>query len=292
MPLKGLLIVNAFWKSRSMERMTGMFMRSAEKQGIRLALSDNADTLCRAQAGTLESLDFALLWDKDVRLGRLLEMRGVPVFNAPDAIAVCDDKTLTYLHLLDSGVPMPRTLLCPQTFPGCGYENDRFIDEYAGLLHCPFVVKEGFGSFGQQVYLAQNTDEARRIIGACGAVPILFQQFISESAGRDLRLYMVDGQCVAAMERVNLTGDFRANIAGGGTALPCTPTREETDIAARACERLNLTFAGVDLLRSKDGPLLCEVNSNAHFVALAELTGVTPSDAILSAVRRRVCSAT
>ena len=187
---------------------------------------------------------------------------------------------------------MPRTLLCPQTFPGCGYESDAFIDEYAQLLGLPFVVKEGFGSFGQQVYLAQSADEARVILKQCGAVPMLFQKFVKESAGRDLRLYMVDGQCVAAMERVNLTGDFRANIAGGGTAFAYTPTNEEIALAARTCELLHLTFAGVDILRSDDGPLLCEVNSNAHFVALTELTGVSPSDAILAAIGRKLCSAT
>ena len=292
MPVKGLLIVNAFWKSASMARMTDMFMRAANAQGISLALADNADTLCRAQTDTLDPVDFALLWDKDVRLGQLLQTRGVPVFNAPDAIADCDDKTLTYLRLLEQGVPMPRTLLCPQTFPGCGYDPDHFVDEYAAILGCPFIIKEGFGSFGQQVYLAQSADDARAVIRRCGAVPLLFQRFVKESAGRDLRLYMVDGQCVAAMERVNLTGDFRANIAGGGTAFAYAPTAEEIALAARASEKLHLTFAGVDLLRSDEGPLLCEVNSNAHFVALAELTGVSPADAILSAIGRRLCSDT
>lgn len=291
MPLKGILIVNAFWKSASMERMIAMLMRSAERQGISLMLRTNAEMLCEAQKSDMERPDFALLWDKDIRLGQLLALRGIPVFNAPEAIADCDDKTLTYLRLVNRCIPMPRTLLCPQTFPGYGYENDGFIDEYAALLGFPFVIKEGCGSFGQQVYLINNTDEARELLMRCGAVPLLFQEFIRESSGRDLRLYMVDGKCVAAMERVNLSGDFRANIAGGGMAFAYSPTDEEIALAVRACEELHLTFAGVDILHSNRGPLICEVNSNAHFVALAELTGINPSDAILAAIGRKVCSA-
>ena len=289
---KGLFIVNAFWTNASMARMTEMFLRAASDQSIALSVVTNAALLADIQRGRAPEAAFALLWDKDIRLGQLLEAGGMPVFNSAAAIADCDDKTLTYLRLRDRDIPMPRTLLCPQTFPGCGYGEAAFVDEYAETLSCPFVVKEGCGSFGQQVYLAHSADEARDILKKAGAVPVLFQKFIRESAGRDIRLYMVGGDCVAAMERVNLSGDFRANIAGGGTARRYTPSPEEISLAARACEHLGLSFAGVDLLHADEGALLCEVNSNAHFSALAALTGADPAAAILSYIRRKLCSAT
>ncbi len=114
---------------------------------------------------------------------------------------------------------------------------------------------------------------------------MLFQRFIKESAGRDLRLYVVGGRVVAAMERVNHSGDFRANIAGGGSARPHKVSAQEEELALLACRHLGLDFGGIDLLQSKDGPVLCEVNSNAHFQALRELSGVDPADHILSLIK-------
>ncbi|MPN39908.1 Ribosomal protein S6--L-glutamate ligase [bioreactor metagenome] len=80
------------------------------------------------------------------------------------------------------------------------------------------MIKAGCGSFGAQVFLAHTVDEAAQRVRAMAGEPVLFQRFIRESAGRDLRLYVVGGRVIAAMERVNLAGDFRANIASGGSA--------------------------------------------------------------------------
>ena len=101
---------------------------------------------------------------------------------------------------------------------------------------------------------------------------------------------MVGGQCVAAMRRRN-ERDFRANIQIGGSAHSYTPTTGEIALARNACQALGLDFAGVDILRSRTGPLICEVNSNAHFTALAALTHQDIAGAIIRHIQEAVCQA-
>ena len=214
-----------------------------------------------------------------------MEGLGVSVFNSSTAITLCDDKTLTHLAL--HGFPVPPTVLCPLTFPGNGYGDFSFLDRAAEAVGYPMVIKEGCGSLGQQVYLARDRREAADILQRIGGATALMQRFVRESAGRDKRLYMVDGQCAAAIERRN-SADFRANIAAGGSAMPYRPTEAEVRLARDCCDRLGLVFAGVDLLDGSDGTLVCEVNSNAHFTALEQATGADIAGAILSAVRRRL----
>ena len=291
--MKGILVVNAFWQGASMKEMEGQLCRAAKKAGVELTVRTNGELLCTLPpVGMLkeEDADFYLFWDKDVRLAMQLEMLGKRVFNPAKSIALCDDKTLTHLALAKAHLPMPKTILCPMTFPALGYPNTEFLSRVESALSYPMVVKEGCGSFGQQVYLAKSRDDILPILKKAAGTPLLFQEYIRESSGQDLRLYMVGGKCAAAMRRVNDT-DFRANIQIGGHAENYTPTEEEVDLAARACEALGLDFAGVDLLKSKKGPLICEVNSNAHFTALSALTGVDVAEKIFKHIREALCAA-
>lgn len=283
----GLLIRNSFWHSASMDEMEALLLDAANRHGIRLHTCGNGDIPCRVGKAPLlpAPADFVIFWDKDVRLAAYLESHGMPVFNSADAIAACDDKTLTHLKL--SALPCPETVFAPLTFPGNGYRDTRFLDAAEQALGYPMVIKEGSGSFGQQVYLAKNRSEALQLLNRLCDRPLLLQRFISASSGQDKRLYVVNGRTVAAMRRVN-DRDFRANIAIGGSAHPYTPTAEEEALAKAACDLLGLTFAGVDILDGENGPMICEVNSNAHFTALHRLTGVDIAAHILEGIKERL----
>ena len=292
--MKGLLIINAFWKSASMQEMEALLCCAAKKLDMDLQVRTNQDYLFSMPplqpVQPIEAADFILFWDKDIRLAAQLEAQGYRLFNSARSIALCDDKTLTHLALAQSGLPMPETILCPSTFPSIGYPRIDFLRLAAARLSYPMVIKEGCGSFGQQVYLAKNEAEALIILQKRAGSPLLLQKFIGECAGRDIRLYMVGGKCIAAMERRN-SSDFRANIQNGGSAFPYAPTAEEVALAARACDALGLAFAGVDILHAQNGSLLCEVNSNAHFSALAALTHQDVAMAILSHIQEAICKA-
>ena len=284
--MRGILITNAYWHSESTDAMRDLFLKAAEEKNIELTEISNDADFSRVSA------DFAILWDKDVRLGALLEKRGIPVFNSPLSVALCDDKTLTHLILTDSDIPLPETVICPQTFPINGYKRWDFLDRTEKQLGWPMIIKEGRGSFGLQVYLAKDRQEAENLLQSKAGQPLLLQRFVACSSGSDKRLYTVGDKVIAAMRRVN-ENDFRANIFGGGKAFAYIPTPEEERIALSAVKKLGLSFAGVDLIDDRDGegnvhPLLLEVNSNAQFLALYDVTGVNPASHMLEYILSRV----
>ena len=278
--MRGWLVHNSFFLSESFERLFLSLKKEAESLGLSLRLIGNADLCPIGPSALAEKPDFILFWDKDVRLAFQLERLGIPVFNSAKSIALCDDKTLTWLALAGD-VPMPQTILAPMTF--YDYGDLSFLSGIEEELSFPYLIKEGCGSFGQQVYLIRSHEEGVRKTGELAGRPLLFQRFVRSSSGRDLRVYVCGEKPVACMERIAPPGDFRSNISNGGKAVPHLLSAQEEELAVAAVRKLGLTFAGVDLLFSQDGPLLCEVNSNAHFAGLQSLTGVNiPREIFLS----------
>ncbi len=278
--MTGTLIVNKFLKSNKFDDIYSRLKESFERLGVGLSVYTNADLL-HTVGGDInfsDKPDFILFWDKDISLAKAIEAHGIKVFNSSSAIEVCDDKSK--MHLALSSLPMPKTVIAPMTFPNIGFTDTGFLNNVETLLGFPIVVKECFGSFGAQVYLAKDMDELRKVVKAHESVPLLFQEFITESSGRDIRINVVGDKVVTAMLRESKFGDFRSNITLGGTALPYSPTDEECELALLATKRLGLDFAGVDILFGPDGPLLCEVNSNAHFKSTYDCTGVNLADFI------------
>ena len=279
--MRGRLIMNGFVDTPKFNRLREFIFGSATKYGIEL---EYFPTTALAYAlgddffANGDRPDFILFWDKDVNLCSRLESTGVPVFNSAGAILSCDSKNLTAIAL-DGVVPMPKTILVPKTFDGVGYTDFSFLDKAIEILGLPLVVKGAYGSFGYNVYLAQTREQAVRILENLGSRDCLLQQFISESFGRDVRINIVGGREVSSMLRHN-ESDFRSNITNGGKSSPYSPSPEQIDVAVRACEKLGLHFAGVDVLFGKDGPIVCEVNSNPHYVSTYECTGVNVGDFI------------
>ena len=246
----------------------------------------------RVPSGDVGSMpDFVLFWDKDVRLARMMEAAGFRLFNTASAIADCDDKSATHQVLSGRNIPMPDTLVAPMNFPGRVAPCDRFVDQVEQLLGYPVVVKESYGSFGDQVHLAANRAELEALHGRMRDIPHLCQRFVKSSIGRDVRLQVVGSRVVAAMFRHSET-DFRANVSAGASMEAFVPPAAFVDLAIRAAQAVGADFAGVDLLfGEQDTPLVCEVNSNAHMRNIQQCTGVdVPLEIarwILDALRER-----
>lgn len=267
------LIVNEFLNTDKFKSTRELFTISAQNKGIDLKTVTNAELI--KIPDTLP--DFAILWDKDYCLAKRLENRGLRLFNSADAMATCDNKALTYLKL-ESKVLMPKTIIAPMTFLNIGYNNVNFLDKAIENLGLPLVIKEVCGSFGQQVYLCDTYEKAAKMLVNIGGKGAIMQELIKSSYGVDLRLNVVGNKVISAMKR---TGDgFISNITSGGKAENYIPTKEETEIALKACEIIGLDFAGVDLLFGENGPLLCEVNSNLQFRSALNVTGINLADSI------------
>lgn len=281
--LKGLLVVNAFLHITKFDDIYHTFIDSAKECGMQLSVATNAELFATVDTAGFDpsAYDFVLFWDKDVQLATQLEQRGLPVFNSAQGILHCDDKALTYLCLKDKGIPMPRTLLAPKTFPNIGYPNADFVEDAARELGFPLVLKECFGSFGQQVYLLHDIESLKQKVLSLQGTPLLLQALIRESYGHDVRINVVGERVVACVLRRSMDGDFRSNLSRGAAMEPYTPTGAEAWLAIRAVKALGLHFAGVDVLFGKDGPILCEVNSNAHFKTTLACTGVNMATEIL-----------
>ncbi len=206
---------------------------------------------------------------------RQLEMMGVYTPNPSDAVLRARDKLRALQILAAQGLDMPVTVF--------GDNPDDTADVLAMLGDPPHVIKLNEGSQGTGVVLAEKRSASQSVIEAFRGLyaNFLVQEFIGEANGSDLRCFVVGGKVVAAMQRDASPGDFRANLHRGGTAQSATLSAEEKQISVRAAKALGLGIAGVDLLRSKRGPLILEVNASPGLEGIEAATGVDVSAHII-----------
>ena len=284
--MNGWLVINSFAQTAESLKLFELLKEAAARTGTELKTLRTVELASpingARDAGIPEEKanpDFVLFWDKDVLLARTLEAMGMRLFNRAQAIETCDSKALTAITLQERDVRQPLTFISPKTFEYFGYNDPAFLSVYEEALGYPYVIKEEFGSFGLGVHLVGNRSEAEELIGRIGSKTFIAQKFIRESAGRDLRIYVVGGQVIASMLREN-KNDFRSNVFQGGKGFKHSPSPEEEALAIKAAEAVNCDFCGVDLLIGDNGPLVCEVNSNAHFTGLLKYTGINVADSI------------
>lgn len=200
---------------------------------------------------------------------RQFEAMKVFTLNSAAAITQSRDKLFSLQLLLQNGVDIPTT-----GFANSPLDTNDLIKMVGGS---PLIIKLLEGTQGKGVVLAETKKAAESVINAFKSLNanILVQEFIKEANGKDLRLFVVDGKVVAAMQREAAPGEFRANIHMGGTASVIKVTAEEKKIAIKATKAMDLKVAGVDIIRSSKGPLLLEVNSSP---GLEGIEGATHKD--------------
>jgi ribosomal protein S6--L-glutamate ligase len=154
----------------------------------------------------------------------------------------------------------------------------------------PLIIKLLESTQGKGVVLAETNKAAESVINAFKSVQtnILVQEFIKEANGQDIRCLVIDGKVVASMQRQAAKGEFRANIHQGGKAGKVKITREERKLAAKAAKILNLTVAGVDIIRSNRGPLLLEVNSSPGLEGIENATGRDIAMAMIATIEKKL----
>lgn len=202
-------------------------------------------------------------------LTRQFEALKVFCLNSSTAITQSRDKLFSLQLLLNNGIEIPTT-----GFANSPLDTNDLIKMVGGT---PLIVKLLEGTQGKGVVLAETKKAAESVINAFKSLNanILVQEFIKEANGKDLRLFVIDGKVVAAIQREALPGEFRANIHLGGTASIVKTTADEKRIAIKAAKAMGLKVAGVDIIRSSKGPLLLEVNSSP---GLEGIEGATHQD--------------
>lgn len=295
MKLRAWIIYNGFLPGEKFLDFAQMMQDAASKKGHEAILYKNNEliSLLHTERAMLRKdkqdlPDYVVFTDKDIYLAKQLELLGIPVFNSSSAIEISDDKIKTYLALAEANIPIPKTIIAPKTFGLAQTDATNYLDLVTGQLTFPFVVKEAFGSFGEQVYLVHNEVDLTRVVSTIQDRPFVFQEFIDTSYGVDLRLQVVGKRVVTAMKRTS-KNDFRANVTSGGSMETYHPSITEQNIAIAATEAIGANFAGVDLLFGPDEtPIVCEVNSNGHIRNLLDCTGVNAAHDIIAYIEKRL----
>ena len=194
---KGLLIVNNFIDKRVLSRFQDLYQLLCEafsKYGIELVQKTNAEVVCYIDKLDYQEYDFVLFWDKDVLLAKHLENLGLRVFNSSLAIEVCDDKAKTALYLESHQISMPKTIIAPFSFDNYDFNSlsdFSFLDKIINDLGFPLIIKEGKGSFGEQVYLINNKNQMLDVLSKITKNSVIFQEFIDSSFGFDVFSFTV-----------------------------------------------------------------------------------------------------
>ncbi len=196
------------------------------------------------------------------------ELMGSFTPNPSDAIMRARDKLRSHQLLGAKGIGLPLTVF--------GDNPDDTADLLSLLGPAPHVVKLSEGSQGTGVILAEKLANSRGVVEALRGLyaDFLVQEFIAEAGGGDLRCFVVGDEVVAAIHRQAAPGEFRSNLHRGGTATAVEPTDEQRRIAVRAAGVLGLGVAGVDLIPSRRGPLVLEVNASPGLEGVEDATGV------------------
>ncbi len=211
---------------------------------------------------------------------RQFEMMGVYPLNESVAIGRSRDKLRCLQLLARDGVGLPAT-----AFANDSQYTDELLDLVGGA---PVVIKLLEGTQGIGVVLGETHKSAKSVVEAFhGAdVNILIQQFIQEAEGRDIRVFVVGRKIIAAMERTGPKGEFRSNLHRGGSAALTELTEIEKTTALKATQSMGLNVAGVDMLRSKSGPVVMEVNSSPGLEGIEDATGSDVAKAIIAFLER------
>ncbi len=291
----GWLISNSYYNPAKFNSLYKVLQESAERAGLRFSkwTSSERATVIGSTAREPKP-SFVLFWDKDVLLARTMELSGLRLYNSARAIELADDKVQTALKLTEAGIPIPETIPAPICFPGCR-RDPKSAENAAKILGWPLVIKENKGSFGQQVYLANNVGEAARILTQIGEHDCLFQRFVATSAGKDIRVTVVGGKAVCAMTRQSQSKEqFRSNMELGGTGTAYALSPFEEKLAVDAANALGLDFAGVDILFGRDATerYVCEVNSNPQLQSTIDACGINPATNIMWHIRSQIKAGT
>jgi gamma-F420-2:alpha-L-glutamate ligase len=203
--------------------------------------------------------------------------------NSSTSVEAVADKLQTLQILSGAGIPIPKTIL--GKFP----VDVNVIERELGF---PVVVKTLRGTRGNGVLLCANREQfndlANLLDGAQSGSDFIFQQYVKASHGRDVRVLVVNGRAVAAMERRSTDGSFKSNISLGGVGTAFEPPAAMAELAVRVASVLGLDVAGVDILLDDNGYRICEANSSPGFQGLEKACRISVPNEIFTAMQARL----
>ena len=206
------------------------------------------------------------------------EWIGTPVVNRSKSIAAARHKFRSLRILAQHGLPVP---------PSLTVGSAAFLENVvAEMGNYPFILKPFHGTHGRGIMLLDTPTSLTSAVDALCDLheDYVIQPFIAEAGGVDIRVLVVGGEAIAAMQRRASAGEFRANVHRGASGEAVSLPDEYIDVAIKAAAALALEIAGVDLLQTNEGPVVLEVNPSPGFEELESVTGVDIADAMIEFV--------
>ena len=288
--MHGLIITNQ--ELRHNEYKIIRFKEEFSKLGISLDVLKNDGTLAEIENNNVRlnipECDFVIYLDKDAYLARLLEKAGKRIFNNAEFIKMCDDKMLTFIKCANEGIKMPDTFAGPLVYTSIEKPHIEFLDTIINKLGFPMVVKKVYGSLGEGVFLVKDRNELISLYEEICHNPLIFQRYVSSSKGRSIRVIVIDGKVFGAFVRKN-GGDFRSNFGTTAGSEKLENSQKYLDFAQKIAEKLDIEYAGIDLLDDDNGEIvMCEINSNAFFEEFEKTTGLNVAKAFAEMVKRKI----
>ena len=214
---------------------------------------------------------------------RHFERMGVPVINSSDAIDNVKDKLYTHQILAQSNLDIPKTMLLRHPI------DIDFVQKNIGF---PVIVKKISGSYGRGVFLCEDKKQLNQLVTMAEltkkSYDIILQEFIKDTWGKDLRVFVVNDKVVGCMMRQATDDDFRANITRGGEGFPYEVNEQIEWLSSESSKALGLDIAGVDLLFQNGGYKICEVNSNPGFEGMETFTKKNIAKEIVSFIKLKL----
>ena len=214
---------------------------------------------------------------------RHLERLGVVLINGSDAIDNVKDKLYTQQILGESKLPVPKTLLVKHPI------NLEWVETN---INFPVIIKTLSGSFGAGVFLAENKKQLEQLVKMAEITKksynIIVQEFIKDSWGKDIRVFVLNKKVIGCMMRQATDGDFRANITRGGEGIPYQITEDIEWLGGESARLLGLDIAGVDLLFNNGSYSICEVNSSPGFEGMDKYTTTNIAEDIVNFVKLKI----
>ncbi|MFA6522186.1 MAG: RimK family alpha-L-glutamate ligase [Patescibacteria group bacterium] len=210
------------------------------------------------------------------------QLAGFFVLNGYIGVFRAKNKIRTLQMLDHFGIPVPKTVVV---------ENLDLLEKAATEFHFPVIIKAVHGTHGRGVFLAESVRSLKPIVEYLTTRehgPVTVQEYIKEAKGKDLRIFVLGKRVAAAMEREATGEEFRANFHKGGTVTLADLTKEERLMAIKATRILGLDISGVDILRTKTGPKIIEVNSNPGLEGISLATGIDVAKKVVDFCERSV----
>lgn len=230
--------------------------------------------------------DFVFMRGYHIPLSQWYHSQGVRVINSPQSMIACRDKYTTYKILSQAGIPTPQTLPPFEPLPS----DEQSYMKCKETFGTPFILKQIFGSKGENVYLINNFEQYEQAVIGClksrsirieesgklseygsdmaeieYGTKVIAQEYISSSFGKDIRVWVFRGKVIGNILRYN-ENDFKSNFAQGGSFTTVTLPDNGAEIAVKAAAAVGLDFAGVDLLYlGEEDFTVCEINGNPGF---------------------------